>query len=69
MSPNVINLSKQNITKNEIFLLSKGFQFVPTPKHFIKALLSEELETFGRKLRLKWYFCNDKCQFNINGLK
>ena len=65
MSPKVINLSKQNITKDEIFLLSKGFQFVPTPKHFIKALLSEELETFGRKLRLKWYFCNDDVKVQV----
>ena len=65
MSPNVINLSKQNITKDEIFLLSKGFQFVPTPKHFIKALLSEELENFGRKLRLKWYFCNDDVKVQV----
>ena len=69
MSPNVINLSKQNLTKDEIFLFLKGFQFVPTPKHVNKALLSEELENFGRKLRLKWYFCNDEGQFNINGLK
>ena len=44
MSPNVINLSKRDLTKDEISLLSKGLQFVPTPKHFYKALLREELE-------------------------
>ena len=69
VSPNVINLSKWNLTKDEISLLSKGLQFVPTPKHFNKALLREELENFGRKLRLKWFFRNDERQFNINPFK
>ena len=32
VSPNVINLSKRNLTKDGISLLSKGLQFVPTPK-------------------------------------
>ena len=69
MIPNVINLSKRNLTKDEISVLSKGLQFVPTPKHFNKALLREELENFGGKLRLKWFFCNDEHQFNINPFK
>ena len=69
VSPNVITLSKWNLTKDEISLLSKGLQFVPTPKHFNKALLREELENFGRKLRLKWFFRNDERQFNINPFK
>ena len=37
--------------------------------HFNKALLREELENFGRKLRLKWSFRNDERQFNINPFK
>ena len=69
VSPNVINLSKWNLTKDEISLLSKSLQFVPTPKHFNKALLREELENFGRKLRLKLFFRNDERQFNINPFK
>ena len=56
MSPNVINLSKRNLTKDKIFLVSKGLQFFPTPKYFNKELLGEELEKFGWKLRLKWFF-------------
>ena len=69
VSPNVINLSKRNLVKDKISLLSKGLQFVPTPKHFNKALLlKEELENFGRK-RLKWFFRNDERQFNINPVK
>ena len=33
------------------------------------AQLREELEHFGRKLRLKWFFRNDECQFSINPFK
>ena len=68
MSHNVINLSKRNLTKDEISLLSNFLQFVPTPKHFNKALL-RELQNFGKKLRLKWFFRNDARQFNINPSK
>ena len=32
-------------------------------------MLREELENFGRKLRLKWFFHNDEHQFNINPFK
>ena len=32
-------------------------------------MLREELENFGRKLRLKWFFRNDERQFNINPFK
>ena len=32
-------------------------------------MLREELENFGRKLRLKWFFRDDKRQFNINPFK
>ena len=69
VSPNVINLSKRNLTKDEISVLSKGLQFVPTPKHFNKALLREELEEFGRKLRLKWFFRNDELSLTLILLK
>ena len=69
VSPNAINMSKRNLTKGEMSLLSKGLQFVPTPKHFNKALLREEPENFRRRLRLKWFFHNDEHQFNINPFK
>ena len=50
VSPIVINLSMRNLTKDEISLLSKGLQFVPTRKHFNEALLREDLENLGIKL-------------------
>ena len=52
VSPNVVNLSRRNLTNNEISVLSKGLKFVPTRKGINKALIKEELEVYGRKLRL-----------------
>ena len=39
VSPNVINLSKRHLPKDEISHLSKGLKFTPTPKHINKALI------------------------------
>ena len=58
VSPNVINLSKRHFS--EISLLSKGLKFIPTPKHINKARIKEELETYGRKLRLMWHHRNQE---------
>ena len=55
VSPDVINLSK-----DEISLLSKGLKFIPTPKHINKVFIKEELETYGRKLRLMWHYRNEE---------
>ena len=60
VSPNVINLSKRHLSKDEISLLSKGLKFIPTPKHINKALIKEELETYGRKLRLMRHYQNEE---------
>ena len=43
------------LSKDEISLLAKGRKFIPTPKHINKALIKEEFETYGRKLRLMWH--------------
>ena len=60
VSPNVFNLSKRQLSKAEISLLSKGLKFVPTPDFVNRALLKEELEKFGRFLRLKWFYRNEE---------
>ena len=60
VSPNVINLSTRILSKAEISLLSKGLKFIPTPKSVNKALIKEELESFGKKLRLLWHFRNEE---------
>ena len=68
-SPNVVNLSCRNLTSNEIFLLFKGLKFVPTKRGINKALLKEELEAYGRKLRLMWHFRNDEREFSYDPFK
>ena len=69
LSRNVINLSKRHLSKDEISLLSKGLKFIPTPKHINKARIKEELETYGRKLRLMWYHRNEEREIIINIFK
>ena len=64
VSNNVVNLSKQKLTKAEISLLSQGLKFVPTSNHISKGKLKIELETYGRMLRLKLHFRNDKKEFD-----
>ena len=69
VSPNVINLPKRHLSKNEIFLLSIGPKFIPIPKHINKALIKEKLETYGRKLRLMWHYCNEEREIIISHFK
>ena len=52
VNANVINLPNRHLPKDEVSLLSKGLQFVPTPKHINKAKIKEEIEVYGRKPRL-----------------
>ena len=59
VSNNVFNLSCCKLSKAEVSLLSKGLKFCPTPNTIDKSILKEDLEKFGRKLRLKWHYRND----------
>ena len=59
VSTNVINLSSRHQSKDKVSLLSKGLQFVPTPKHINRTKIKEEIEVYGRKLRVMWHFGND----------
>ena len=56
----MFNLSGRHLNKAEISLLSKGLKFVPTPTSVVRSRLKEELEVFGRRLRLKWFFRNEE---------
>ena len=66
VSPNVFNLSSRQLSQAEISLLSKGLKFVPTPTFVNRALIKEELEKFGRNLRLKWHFRNEESTGDFN---
>ena len=52
----VVNLSRDNLTTNEISLHSNGLKLVPTPRGITKAIIKEELEACGTKFRLIWHF-------------
>ena len=69
VSENVINLSKRDLSENEISLFSKGLNFIPTCNKVDVARLKLELELFGRMLRLKWHFRDDKRDIPINPFK
>ena len=72
VSLNKVKLSKRNLTRNKISLLSKGLKFAPIPRGINKALIKEEREANGRKLRLKlrlWDFRNDEREFSYDSFK
>ena len=52
----VINLSQRTLSQHEISVLSKGLKFVATPKEIDYSQVKIDLENFGRRLRLKWFF-------------
>ena len=64
VSKNVCNISKRTLTDAEISLLSKGLKFVPTSNSVNRAVLKEELEAFGRRLRF-WFKRVDDCTIFI----
>ena len=47
VSPNVINLSKRHLSKDERSFLSKSRKFVLIPKH-LKCLLKKHLKFMGK---------------------
>ena len=66
MLENVVNLSNRKLSKAEVSLLSKGLKFCPTPNSVDKSVLKEDLEIFGRTLRLKWHYRNNERTFDPN---
>ena len=66
VSPNVVNLSKRDLTEGEISLLSKGLKFCPAPKDLDRGKIKTDLEEFGRRLRLKWLFREENNAFETN---
>ena len=70
MSGNVFfNLSHRKLSKADVSLLSKGLKFCPTSINIYKSTLKEDLEKFGRKLRLQWHYRSDTRIFDSNPFK
>ena len=59
-------LSRRNLSWSEISLLSKSLKFVPSANEIDRAKLKRELEEYGRKIRLMWYFRNDERSFSTD---
>ena len=66
VSKNVMILSRRNLSAPGASLLPKGLKFVPTANRIDRAKLKTELEEYGRKLRLMWYFRNDERSFVVD---
>ena len=66
MSENVVYLSNRQLSKAEVSLLPKSLKFYPTPNSVDISFVKEDLEKFGRILRLKWHYRNDERTFDPN---
>ena len=55
----ITNLSNHQLSRDEISLLSKGLNFIPTPRRDQPAKMLHDILLFDRKIRLKYYFYND----------
>ena len=56
VSENVVNLSNRVLTSDEVQVLSRGLNFCPTPKNIDRFQLKKDLDEFGRRIKLKYYF-------------
>ena len=59
VSDNVFNLSRRNITDDELSLSSKGPSFVSMPEKIDRWQVKNDLEKFGRSIRFKMCFLNE----------
>ena len=59
VSGSVVNLSRRELSEEDVSLLSKGLKFSPTPTDIDKAKRKEDLEAYKRRMRLRWHFRNN----------
>ena len=64
VSGNVVNLSRKELSAEDISLLSKGLKFSPTPTDIDNAKLKGDLEAFKRRMRLRWHFRDNEDSFS-----
>ena len=58
-----MNLSRRELSEEDISLLSKGLKFSPTPTDIDKAQLKSDLEVYKKRMRLRWHFRNQEENF------
>ena len=56
VSQNVFDLSDRILTKNEINVLDKGLNFVPTPEELDGLKIKNDLEKLGTDIKLRITF-------------
>ena len=59
VSQNVFNLSDRVLTGNEIKVLDKQLNFVPTPEKLDRLQIKNDLEKLGRDIKLRMFYQND----------
>ena len=52
----ITNLSNHQLSKDEMNLLSKGLNFIPTPRRDHPAKMLQDILLFDRRIRLKYHF-------------
>ena len=52
----ITNLSNHQLSKDEINLLSKDLNFIPTPRRDHPAKMLQDILLFDRRIRLKYHF-------------
>ena len=55
----ITNLSNHQVSRDEINLLSKGLNFIPTPRRDHPAKILQDILLFDRYIRLKYHFTNE----------
>ena len=59
VSQNVFNLSDGLLTENEIKVLDKELNYVPTPEKLDRLQIKNDLEKLGRDIKLRMFYQND----------
>ena len=55
-NPPITNLNNYHLSKDEINLLSKGLNFIPTPRRDHPPKMLQDILLFDRRVRLKYHF-------------
>ena len=63
VSGSVVNLSRRELSEEDVSLLSKGLKFSPTPTDIDKAQLKSDIDAYKRRMRLRWHFRNNEDNF------
>ena len=56
----MVNLSEVELSQDELSVLSKGLKFAPQPPRVNRFQLKQDLEAFGRRMRLQELFSDQE---------